>query len=512
MGQTITMVYDWETQQVQHQFMAVGTKFLNRLVSDWQEKSVKNSQSAQWIGNTICDIVWPDLKPTLEGWFASNMTQDEVFDHFIKDVKMVLLPLDRLGQEQGKSGAHSVLCYFRYESFTEIQSSGEPADEARRMLSLNSLPIIIKHAEEPIAPMGESPTHIQTEFENANTVSPYLRHSNTFVLPFYYHREQSGEGSQREFLLSNSIVDYGGKQISFSNSSIHTFLNVLQTSEKHSAVSANTKIKSADILSFVYRKLRNLHCGPYSTGRVQTHIESRSYAEEYNKYLRKMDTPAARAAFQQLWCTNDDIESCSEKCPLKVLDLVLSITTQLHMGGIHGDFHPRNIVMLGDLTAALPEAHIIDYGWANKYSHIAKDYVLMECNLRFMCLNPDLPKRDVEKISRLISTNELNDAVAEISKDGSCSYADDILLLIMEVRSNFQQTLQEIDSSLKNVPLSDDLWLYEYHIPMFLVAYGLTKFYGECRNQVAMRLTISKLTSFLWDKIKKQTTDENIQV
>ncbi len=54
---------------------------------------------------------------------------------------------------------------------------------------------------------------------------------------------------------------------------------------------------------------------------------------------------------------------------------------------VHGDLHARNLM----LSKAVPEkTELIDFGWVH-YGHPAKDFVLMECTLKYMLLPELLP-------------------------------------------------------------------------------------------------------------------------
>jgi hypothetical protein len=49
------------------------------------------------------------------------------------------------------------------------------------------------------------------------------------------------------------------------------------------------------------------------------------------------------------------------------------------LGAVHGDLHSNN-VMLDHKS----EPHLIDFAWARDDAHVIKDFVLMECSLRFL--------------------------------------------------------------------------------------------------------------------------------
>lgn len=49
------------------------------------------------------------------------------------------------------------------------------------------------------------------------------------------------------------------------------------------------------------------------------------------------------------------------------------------IGAVHGDLHPSNVML--DHNS---EPHLIDFAWAEDSAHILKDFILMECSLRFL--------------------------------------------------------------------------------------------------------------------------------
>lgn len=461
------LVYEWETKEVVESFERAGNAFIERICQDW---SAHNKEC--FLGTTVCDIVWPSLKVYINA-LSKEETSEQLYKKLRENTVMTILPLDRMGQEQGQSGTQSVLCYF---AFHNPRTSDQ---------TLYSLPIIIKRGE---AACDTRESKIKDEFQRAKEISQYLRHSQTFVLPFYYYPDDC-----IEFLLSSSIVDYNGTSVSLTNGSISTLMDLLYQAEASHDESDMEHIRG--ILHYIYRKLRYLHCGPNDLGEENSKCELH-YQEEYEKYLRHMTSEEEKKAFQKMWCnTEGNYGACGRDCPLQLLDELLNLKHELHVGGLHGDVHPRNIVFLGKFSY---EAYLIDYGWANKRGHIAKDFVLMECNLRYMALYPKLPDAERKLISGLIETDEIKSYLKE--NTGKKSYAAGILVLIQDIREEFEQTIRQLDRMAEGSEIDGDTWLYEYYIPLFLITYGLAKFYDGCRNQIAMRETIAAFTKFLMEK------------
>lgn len=473
---TITVKYIWESEKKQKSFQDIGKAFLDVLLENWEASNPITESQLSTLGSSICDMIWPTLR-----LFLKNNPDQRKRERFLETTEMILIPLDRLGQEQGKSGAKSVLCCFKY-SETDSMYDGEK--------KLISLPIIIKSEE--------CGNHLEEEFQGAKGIIPYARSSQTFVLPILRGRTESNI----EYLMSKSIVGYNGNDIEAEDAQIHTFLECLLNQE------ANDKRTS--ILDYVYKKLRDIHLGP-SYCLNKNEVVTISYKDEYNRYLRGMNLENI-TDITPFWCKNPlgKCRECQENdCPIIVFHRVYEMNCSMHLGGIHGDIHPRNIVCLpvdaqnGEWLSQ--EVYIIDYGWASDNAHIAKDYVLMECNLRFMCLLSTISYLDMEILTQAITEESISDAM---QNEALSEYAKGVVQLIERIRSNFYETICGMYPKEKKEDIDwNYIWLYEYYIPMFLVAFGLTKFYENCMNQMAMRETLTYLSKLLMEKLIEGTVD-----
>jgi serine/threonine protein kinase len=67
--------------------------------------------------------------------------------------------------------------------------------------------------------------------------------------------------------------------------------------------------------------------------------------------------------------------------PLYALENFFKKQIKCCLGPIHGDLHPRNIIIDDN---DIP--HLIDFKWANPKGHLALDFVLLEVSLRFFLL------------------------------------------------------------------------------------------------------------------------------
>lgn len=150
--------------------------------------------------------------------------------------------------------------------------------------------------------------------------------------------------------------------------------------------------KQIQIFKDIYEiQLKNLNEG-------KTKEKCKSLLEEYDWYLRDDRVRKLIHSWFGLKI-NDDFINFFEfdvRNPLKFLDEFVGFKqeTEIVIKKIHGDLHPRNVILNKNL-----EPKLIDFEWANK-KHALKDYVLMECSIKFFQMDTTLPLRqfmDFEK-------------------------------------------------------------------------------------------------------------------
>jgi hypothetical protein len=198
------------------------------------------------------------------------------------------------------------------------------------------------------------------------------------------------------------------------------------------------------------------------------------------KELEWADNSHWSAAWKAVWGTpkQERIElfGMSWTNPFWVLDqLMQRIPRRLQVGVVHGDFHPRNIVLTG-----YGEPHIIDFGWSGDRHHIAQDFALLECNLRFLVQTPAIPFQDLLTIARWINVEEAPPSNVVNSA------ASDRVKLICTLRNALPQHF---------APTTN--WGIQYVVPLFLIGMGLFKHLHECENQVSAHLTVLALGDYI---------------
>jgi predicted unusual protein kinase regulating ubiquinone biosynthesis (AarF/ABC1/UbiB family) len=142
------------------------------------------------------------------------------------------------------------------------------------------------------------------------------------------------------------------------------------------------------------------------------------------------------------------------------------------LGAVHGDLHPKNIVIDGDEVA-----RIIDFGWAQPASHIVIDYVLLDLNLRGTTLPSQLGEGEV------------------LSLAGFLRPGQDKATLNGMARRRAEIIEQEIWARAQKSAVTD--WEREYLVPMLLVGYGLLVHLDSARNQPALVATVLSLAGEL---------------
>jgi len=237
-------------------------------------------------------------------------------------------------------------------------------------------------------------------------------------------------------------------------------------------VSKNTILQTV----FGYLALPHRKCGASCR-------RKRSFAVEYEKYLRGVwgTDPHPGLGWWKYWeltwapHSKEAVTAFgnTHANPLWVLARLKEQKHDFHCGAIHGDLHPKNVV----LSEEIP--HIIDFGWADPDEHVAKDFVLLECNMRFVLLREDVDSASVRKFTNWIAW----DAPAPKL---SCRYCSERLRLVQQLRR----------IAADHLPDTRD-WDREYVIPLFLVAFGLLKHLGAADNQIAAVMTVLSLADHI---------------
>lgn len=116
-----------------------------------------------------------------------------------------------------------------------------------------------------------------------------------------------------------------------------------------------------------------------------------SFGEEYKPYLRESEERLLADPLPSLFEGSGSVSVYGHTLndPRRILDRVKGWQVESSVCPVHGDLHPNNVLFGPEFSPVL-----IDYAFGHLNGHFVKDFVLMECSLRFLLppklLQPDL--------------------------------------------------------------------------------------------------------------------------
>jgi hypothetical protein len=165
----------------------------------------------------------------------------------------------------------------------------------------------------------------------------------------------------------------------------------------------------------------------------------------------------------------------------KVKDNLNDFNTVGWVSAVHGDFHPRNII-IGDITRAA----IIDFGWAQPSFHTIVDFVLMEISIKFFYLPWSISRRELKIIENDLVMDFIPD---QKIKDQRLAGA---IKVIKAVRTHAYQYIDR----------SDDNWfINQYLFPLYLLTMGTFAFGAKVTNLSYLLLSAGLLAGQVESKL-----------
>jgi len=139
---------------------------------------------------------------------------------------------------------------------------------------------------------------------------------------------------------------------------------------------------STELLRRTYDSCRRAHV---------THPGSFFLGEEYQPYLRESGERLLGDPLPSLFAERGSINVYGHTLndPRRILERIKSWEMESQVCPVHGDLHPNNVLFGPEFSPVL-----IDYAFGHLNGHFVKDFVLMECSLRFL-LPPRLLQPDV---------------------------------------------------------------------------------------------------------------------
>ena len=388
-----------------------------------------------------CDCVWPLIDAV---WPARSTN---AYREFPSDrITLTLVPLSRIGQMEGKSGSLVLIGCFGDSQNKEIPPSH---------------PVVVKTAPKFTG-------KLQDAYGNALMIRPFAyEHKDVFSIPFR-------KAVQGDFDVLWSIFSASGPLWQESVQGLNA-LDHWKVSDLRDPLQKNNVHIVSQVLQATYATMRNLHV-PF--GRRKR--SNRNVIVEYEWYLRGLGRiwgAEWEAVFGLPTASTTQFAGREWANPLWLVEKLKEVSCDFAIGAVHGDLHPGNVVI-----ASENQPRIIDFGWAQDDAHIAKDFVLMECNLRFLFLHPQLASDEVDRLAGWIQWG------AE-APDRLTPYCNDRCSLIRVLRGHAREVLGEQAD-----------WNREYLLPLFIVAFGLLRFAPQLGNQQAAILTVVALATHMLAK------------
>ena len=364
-----------------------------------------------------------------------------------KDVDIIVLPLDRIGGSKGKSNARVFVAYYsqRRESNSAIRPSPSLAvkvDEPKKMRDEYASvqqwpplsPSIEKHFARPIMcePAGDNLAVLIAPFRSVDETDPGRSRRNVRLDDLW--QLLNAEDWTRGDAASTELAEVG----------IHLERTLDLASRLHLGDHTSYQRKTLTYGSALEWYLRNT-CATEGSNRSKTRIPENIFGAE----------PSVRA-FGRDWPN-----------PRRVIDRLLESARAFEAatGPVHGDLHPKNIVLDRD-----GELYIIDFGWARTGAPVVVDYIMLDINLRSITLPSQVGVQHVLDIASFLSIDQQAPAPHPL------------------IEARVELIRDKIWRRLKTGVVQD--WVTEYIVPFFMVAYGLLVHLDSARNQMALVATV----------------------
>lgn len=392
---------------------------------------------------SLLDVVWPGL------------TREVVQEAWLAKVEIALVPLARIGQIEGKSG--SLVLSGRFRSTQASRPSN---------------PLVVKTRRR-----SGSGTELHDEWTRALAAKPHTYdRKDSFAIPVHYDDTDRNYEVLWSLCLPTVRESEADKIDHAEFPTVKDLRNLLapkkaleETTESHRTASL--------VLERTYALLRNLHRSSAAAGTSTLSRERRPLGVEYERYLRRYGTKPGSfwgPEWAAVWAPADQRNVGKGINPLWLVDRLHRHPVTMQLGLVHGDLHPGNVILREGEAPA-----IIDFGWSEDRVHVARDFALMECNLRFLTLQPQISAGDLEAFTSALSWD------CELPS-GTSGYVCQRFALVKVVRA-----------AARRVFAPDTKWDEEYLAPLFLVAFGLLRFAPQLGNQRAALQFVESLATNL---------------
>ena len=404
----------------------------------------------------VAEIMSPQRRDACVRAFEEFWDSDRRRDHWpesvridLGDVNLMVLPLERVGAPAGESGASVFVAYYYVR------------DRATRI-----------KPSRPFAVKMHGKKDMERELRDAKelpTLDPGIE--ERFAKPIYCYPVEDDDDLAVLVAPFGSVYRQGEPQ----EVRLKDLWKALNDVDKSTGSERDDTWRN--IGRYVRRALElvgDLHQGE-GGGR-----QTRRYVDALDWYLRRTRKPAcskkSRAHIpQRIFGDAPTVEAFGRSWvnPTRVVDRLLHRKFDTVIGAVHGDLHPKNVVL--DKS---DEPHIIDFGWARTGAAVVVDYVLMDINLRSITLPSHVQERELLKIARFLTRDRKPTALPPF----------------LQGRVNLIQ--EAIWDRVEQHGIVRD-WLAEYVIPFFIAAYGLLVYLDKARNQRALVATVLAAAEYI---------------
>jgi hypothetical protein len=221
---------------------------------------------------------------------------------------------------------------------------------------------------------------------------------------------------------------------------------------------------SSDLLKRTYGNCRRAHA---------TRPASFAFGKEYAWYLRETSERLLSDPLPSLFSERSSIKIYGFKLndPRRILHRIKEHVVDSQVCPVHGDLHPNNVLFGPELSPVL-----IDYAFGHLNGHFIKDFVLMECSLRFL-LPPKLlqPEIVTELDEMLLQESGYQDFEMPKARGRTTEVVTEMISLVDTIRSECRYRAPQYDFT-------------EYLIAQYMVLLGNLKLlpYQDFRTLLAV--------------------------
>jgi hypothetical protein len=393
-----------------------------------------------------CDRVWPALKGS------------PLHVHVLP--QLTLVPLDRVGAQQGQSGSRVMIAYF--------------SDLSKQVPRSNPLVVKIKKRDRKKIDGTKGRDVLEDEWTNADSIKNYIQYKTSrFATPVHHTPPTGGSHSVLWSPFKSHKFTHSGNGLGLGENNL---LKVLQSGSEERC---QTLIRGAFKLLWQVHACRREGCN-------EAGVSQRDILGHYADYLRGITWKPWGRLWTLAWGgkTRVRVNEVGRDWlnPLWVLSKLRGVRRSIYRGGVHGDLHPRNVILDEHGSPC-----IIDFGWSGVKRHVAQDFVLLESNLRFVALQAAAP---VESLLDMCTWVGFDEDPPTSLRDEHCRRMVNLIKMVRRIARRHIRGKQD--------------WDCEYVVPLFLVSLGLLRHLETFDNQLAARLTVLGLASYLGEEDRLQ--------